>query len=196
MFFPPTSPWSDHPKNIWWRLCIIILFMLFFLPPIMSSVLVPNKLPETLFSYSFNPRSSLKVKNKLRTQLLKLKFQKNFAPLQVFQSFPSMKPGGQRQFAPPSVFLQMWEQPPLFMAHSSVSIQLPDGPTSNPDEHSADVEDMVSVGSVLGGWSPETWSLRSTHWYEPSVLTQPPEQRPPTCSSGSAHSSVSEYQKN
>lgn len=35
------------------------------------------------------------------------------------------------------------------MAHSSISMQMPDCPISNPGEHRIDVEDIGFAGSVL-----------------------------------------------
>jgi hypothetical protein len=58
------------------------------------------------------------------------------------------------------------------------------------------LEDIGFAGSVLvERGSTAAWSLRFTHSYEPSVLTQPSEQWPPSWSSGSAHSSISAHQK-
>jgi hypothetical protein len=37
------------------------------------------------------------------------------------------------------------------MAHSSISIHLPEVPILNPDEHSTDIEDVVPVDSTLDG---------------------------------------------
>jgi len=50
--------WSDHPNNIWWRVQIMkFLLMQFLHPPVTSSLLCPNILLGTMFSYTLNVHS-------------------------------------------------------------------------------------------------------------------------------------------
>ena len=79
-YIPRPSNFSgfDHPKNIWWKIKIIKLLIMYFLySPISSSILGPNILLSTLFTNTLNLRSSISVSDQVshsHKQQIKLYF--------------------------------------------------------------------------------------------------------------------------
>jgi hypothetical protein len=70
---PPQPPWSDHIKNIWWKVQIMkLLLCRLSYSSLISSILVPNILLSTLFWKGLNlyiQQQRLKFRNHTKLQV-------------------------------------------------------------------------------------------------------------------------------